>query len=75
MNTTQLYYSRILDIFIEEYRDQLTQIKEGHCMKVVGLPLDVLENLYDRLKALDLSLQILFSQRQTKVTGTSVPPN
>lgn len=58
MNTTQLYYSRILDIFIEEYRDQLTQIKEGHCMKVVGLPLDVLENLYDRLKALDLSLQI-----------------
>lgn len=58
MNTTQLYYSRILDIFIEEYRDQLTQIKEGHCMKVVGLPLDVLENLYGRLKALDLSLQI-----------------
>ena len=58
MNTTQLYYSRILDTFIEEYKDQLTQIKEGHCMKVVGLPLDVLENLYDRLKALDLSLQI-----------------
>ena len=53
MNTTQLYYSRILDTFIEEYKDQLTQIKEGHCMKVVGLPLDVLENLYDRLKALD----------------------
>lgn len=58
MNTTQLYYSRILDTFIEEYKDQLTQVKEGHCMKVVGLPLDVLENLYDRLKALDLSLQI-----------------
>ena len=58
MNTTQLYYSRILDTFIEEYKDQLTQIKEGHCMKVVGLPLDVLENLYDRLKALDLSLLV-----------------
>ena len=42
MNTTQLYYTRILDTFIEEYEDQLTQVKEGHCMKVVGLPLDVL---------------------------------
>ena len=58
MNTTQLYYTRILDTFIEEYENQLTQVKEGHCMKVVGLPLDVLENLYDRLKALNLSLQI-----------------
>ncbi len=58
MNTTQLYYTRILDTFIEEYEDQLTQVKEGHCMKVVGLPLDVLESLYDRLKALNLSLQI-----------------
>ena len=58
MNTTQLYYTRILDTFIEEYEDQLTQVKEGHCMKVVGLPLDVLENLYDRLKALNLSLQV-----------------
>lgn len=58
MNTTQLYYTRILDTFIEEYKDQLTQVKEGHCMKVVGLPLDVLENLYDRLKALELSLQV-----------------
>ena len=36
MNTTQLYYTRILDTFIEEYEDQLTQVKEGHCMKVVG---------------------------------------
>lgn len=58
MNTTQLYYARILDTFIEEYEDQLTQVKEGHCMKVVGLPLDVLESLYDRLKELNLSLQI-----------------
>lgn len=58
MNTTQLYYTRILDTFIEEYEDQLTQVKEGHCMKVVGLPLDVLENLFDRLKALNLSLQV-----------------
>ena len=58
MNTTQLYYTRILDTFIEEYEDQLTQVKEGHCMKVVGLPLDVLENLYDRLKALNLNLQV-----------------
>ena len=58
MNTTQLYYTRILDTFIEEYEDQLTQVKDGHCMKVVGLPLDVLENLYDQLKSLNLSLQV-----------------
>lgn len=58
MNTTKLYYDRILDTFIEEYRDQLENVKEGHCMKVVGLPSDVLEELYLRLQNLQTSLKI-----------------
>ena len=33
-------------------------VKEGHCMKVVGLPFDVLENLYDELRMLGSSLRI-----------------
>ena len=58
MNTTKLYYDRILDTFIEEYRDQLENVKEGHCMKVVGLPSDVLEELFRRLQTLQTSLKI-----------------
>ncbi|MCM1177657.1 MAG: ATP-binding protein [Bacteroides sp.] len=58
MNNTQLYYSRIIETFVEEYRDQLMYVKEGHCMKVVGLPFDVLENLYDELRALGSNLRI-----------------
>ena len=58
MNTTQLYYSRIIETFIEEYKDQLLNVKEGHCMKVVGLPFDVLENLYNKLQELHTSLRI-----------------
>lgn len=58
MNTTKLYYDRILDTFIEEYQDQLINVKEGHCMKVVGLPADVLEELYNRLQRLHTPLKI-----------------
>ena len=58
MNNTQLYYKRIIDTFVEEYKDQLMNVKEGHCMKVVGLPLDVLESLYDKLLMLGSSLRI-----------------
>ena len=58
MDTTQLYYDRILDTFIEEYQNQLLNVKEGHCMKVVGLPFDVLENLYDKLQDLHTPIQI-----------------
>ena len=58
MNTTQLYYTRIIETFIEEYQDQLLNVKEGHCMKVVGLPSDVLENLYQKLQELHSPLRI-----------------
>lgn len=58
MDTTQLYYDRILDTFIEEYKNQLLNVKEGHCMKVVGLPFDVLENLYNKLQDLHTPIQI-----------------
>lgn len=58
MNNTQLYYKRIIETFVEEYKDQLMNVKEGHCMKVVGLPFDVLENLYDELRMLGSSLRI-----------------
>lgn len=58
MNTTQLYYTRILDTFVEEYKVQLEAARDGHCMKVIGLPLDVLENLYDRLIGINPNLKV-----------------
>lgn len=58
MNNTKLYYNRIIETFVEEYKGQLMDVKEGHCMKVVGLPFDVLENLYDELKKLGTALRI-----------------
>ena len=58
MNNTELYYNRIIETFVDEYKGQLTDVKEGHCMKVVGLPFDVLENLYNELMKLGTSLRI-----------------
>ena len=49
MNIIEVYYRRVLDVFVKEYSSQLQTAPKGHCMKVVGLPLAILEKLYDLL--------------------------
>ena len=57
MEIRTLYYQYILDLFVEEYQSELEQAQDGHCMKVVGLPINVLEQLLDKLKALNTRVQ------------------
>lgn len=49
MNIIEVYYRRVLDVFVKEYSLQLQTAPKGHCMKVIGLPLAILEKLYDLL--------------------------
>lgn len=57
MEIRTLYYQYILDLFVEEYQSELEQAQNGHCMKVVGLPINVLEHLLDKLKVLNTRVQ------------------
>lgn len=53
MDIKDLYYQHILELFVKEYRYELDQAQNGHCMKVVGLPINVLEQLLDKLNVLN----------------------
>ena len=58
MDIISAYYDHILDIFMEVYGRTIKEASPGHCMKVTGLSLDVLEDLYGRLKNLESKTQI-----------------
>lgn len=58
MNLSELYYNKFLALFVEEYKYELMQDVPGYCMKVTGLPLDKLEQLYPLIKELNPSLEL-----------------
>lgn len=65
MNLSELYYNEFLALFIEEYKYELMQETPGYCMKVTGLPLDKLEQLYPLIKELNPSLGLyILSENQ-----------
>ena len=57
MDIKDLYYQYILELFVNEYQPELEHAQDGHCMKVVGLPINVLEQLLDKLNALNTRVQ------------------
>lgn len=66
MNLSELYYNKFLALFIEEYKYELMQETPGYCMKVTGLSLDKLEQLYPLIKALNPSLELyILSENQS----------
>ena len=66
MNLSELYYHKFLALFIEEYKYELMQETPGYCMKVTGLSLDKLEQLYPLIKELNPSLELyILSENQS----------
>ena len=49
VNTINTYYQRIISLILELYKDDFTNAKPGHCMKITGLGLNELEVLWDDL--------------------------
>lgn len=65
MNLSELYYNKFLALFVEEYKYELMQDTPGYCMKVTGLSLDKLEQLYPLIKGLNPSLELyILSENQ-----------
>lgn len=58
MNLSELYYNKFLALFVEEYKYELMQDTPGYCMKVTGLSLDKLEQLYPLIKEINPSLKL-----------------
>lgn len=66
MNLSELYYNKFLALFVEEYKNELMQDTPGYCMKVTGLSLDKLEQLYPLIKELNPSLKLyILSENQS----------
>lgn len=66
MNLSELYYNKFLTLFVEEYKYELMQETPGYCMKVTGLSLDKLEQLYPLIKELNPSLELyILSENQS----------
>lgn len=66
MNLFELYYHKFLALFVEEYKYELMQDTPGYCMKVTGLSLDKLEQLYPLIKELNSSLELyILSENQS----------
>lgn len=66
MNLSELYYNKFLALFVEEYKYELMQEAPGYCMKVTGLSLEKLEQLYPLIKELNPSLELyILSENQS----------
>ncbi|CAK7029054.1 hypothetical protein DSECCO2_264280 [anaerobic digester metagenome] len=66
MNLSELYYNKFLALFVQEYKYELMQETPGYCMKVTGLSLDKLEQLYSLIKELNPSLALyILSENQS----------
>ena len=69
MDIIKAYYDHILDIFMEVYGDTIESASPGHCMKVTGLSLEVLRDLYCRLCVLETKTQIYILTEDEEETG------
>ena len=58
MNLFELYYNKFLNLFVEAYKPELMQNSPGYCMKVTGLPLGKLEQLYPIIKGQNPTLEL-----------------
>jgi len=53
MKIADLYYQKFLSLFIDHYRNDLINDHAGHCMKITGLTLDKLKQLYPLICQID----------------------
>lgn len=69
MDIIKAYYDHILDIFMEVYGNTIKGASPGHCMKVTGLTMDVLRDLYSRLCILETDTQIYILTEDEGLSG------
>lgn len=50
LNTIQIYYTKIINLILELYKNELENAVAGHCMKITGLALSELEILWSKIK-------------------------
>lgn len=50
LNTIKIYYSKIINLILELYKNELENAVAGHCMKITGLALSELEILWSKIK-------------------------
>ena len=50
-NLTSIYYEQFLSLILEEYNDEFSNAKAGHCMKITGLAVSELKELYNKINA------------------------
>lgn len=53
MNIAELYYNKILSLFVETYKSEISTAQPGHCMKVTGFSLNRLQELLKLIQEID----------------------
>jgi len=69
MNIIKAYYDHILNIFIDVYGESISTAQPGNCMKVTGFSLEILQELYGRLKKLETDTQVYILTEDSDLTG------
>lgn len=69
MDIIKAYYDHILDIFMEVYGNTIKTAAPGNCLKVTGLSMEVLRDLYARLCLLETKTQIYILTEDEEQTG------
>ena len=55
MDIAQLYYNKILSLFVETYKAEISTAQPGHCMKVTGFSLNRLQELLKLIQEIETS--------------------
>ena len=69
MNIIKAYYDHILDIFMDVYGESISTAQPGNCMKVTGFSLEILQELYGRLKKLQTDTQVYILTEDPNLIG------
>ena len=57
MDIAELYYNKILSLFVETYRNEIATAQPGHCMKVTGFSLNRLQELLKLIQEIQTDAQ------------------
>jgi DNA phosphorothioation-dependent restriction protein DptH len=57
MDIAELYYNKILSLFVETYRNEIATAQPGHCMKVTGFSLNRLQELLKLIQEIETDTQ------------------
>lgn len=66
MDIAELYYSKILSLFVDTYKSEISSAQPGHCMKVTGFSLNRLQELIKQIQEIETATHTyILSETQT----------